>query len=124
MHSDGRVYEWITVRQANAHFEVRRPVAGADRHHMLDARGESALDHGLAVVVELFAVQMTVRVDHRHDLLQPRAGRHVFEEAASTGMSPSRDAATIMPCDSMPRSLRGARLATITTFRPTSSSGL
>ena len=38
--------------------------------------------------------------------------------------APSRDAATIIPWDSMPRSFRGARLATMTTFRPTSASGL
>ena len=42
---------------------------------------------------------------------------------ASTGCPPSSDAATIMPFDSRPRSLRGARFATITTLRPTSVSG-
>ena len=45
------------------------------------------------------------------------------KKAASTGFPPSSDAATIMPFDSSPRSLRGARLATITTLRPTSVSG-
>ncbi len=34
------------------------------------------------------------------------------------------EAATIMPFDSTPRSLRGARFATTTTFLPTSSSGV
>src|SRR4051812_21622060 len=38
--------------------------------------------------------------------------------------SPSRDAARIMPLDSMPISLAGWRLATITILRPTSSSGV
>src|SRR5579864_8240927 len=42
---------------------------------------------------------------------------------ASTGFPFSSDAATIMPFDSRPRSLRGARLATITTLRPTRGSG-
>src|SRR5450432_807741 len=43
---------------------------------------------------------------------------------ASTGLPSSpKDAATIMPLDSSPRSLRGARLATITTLRPISFSG-
>src|SRR6266478_3399930 len=42
---------------------------------------------------------------------------------ASTGLPPSGDAATIMPLDSRPRSLRGARFATITTFRPINVSG-
>ncbi len=42
---------------------------------------------------------------------------------ASTGLPSPREAATIMPFDSRPRSLRGCRLATITTLRPTSDSG-
>ena len=42
---------------------------------------------------------------------------------ASTGFPPSSDAATIMPFDSRPRIFRGARLATITTLRPTKSLG-
>src|SRR2546421_11999897 len=42
----------------------------------------------------------------------------------STGLPSSpTDAATIMPLDSSPRSLRGWRLATITTLRPISVSG-
>jgi hypothetical protein len=43
---------------------------------------------------------------------------------ARMGLPPSSDAATIMPFDSMPRSLRGWRLATMTTLRPTIWSGL
>jgi hypothetical protein len=42
---------------------------------------------------------------------------------ASTGFPPSIDAATIMPFDSNPRNLRGARFATMTIFRPISVSG-
>src|ERR1700731_5171043 len=42
---------------------------------------------------------------------------------ASTGLPPSGEAATIMPFDSNPRNLRGARFATITTLRPISVSG-
>ena len=45
------------------------------------------------------------------------------KKLASTGLPPSSEAATIIPFDSNPRSLRGARLATITTFRPTRVSG-
>src|ERR1700693_3854094 len=45
------------------------------------------------------------------------------KKPARTGLPPSSDAATIIPFDSMPRSLRGARLATITTFRPIKVSG-
>ena len=40
------------------------------------------------------------------------------KKLASTGFPPSSDAATIIPFDSSPRSLRGARFATITTLRP------
>jgi hypothetical protein len=44
---------------------------------------------------------------------------------ASTGLpSGPTEAATIMPLDSTPRSLRGARFTTTTTFLPTSSSGV
>src|ERR1035438_2394156 len=43
---------------------------------------------------------------------------------ARTGRPPSREAATIMPLDSRPRSLRGARLATMTTLRPIRDSGV
>src|SRR5882724_329683 len=43
---------------------------------------------------------------------------------ASTGLPSSpTEAATIMPFDSSPRSLRGCRLATMTTLRPMSDSG-
>jgi len=42
----------------------------------------------------------------------------------STGLSSGPiEAATIMPLDSNPRSFRGCRLATMTTFRPISDSG-
>ena len=42
---------------------------------------------------------------------------------ASTGLPPSMEPATIIPLDSMPRSLRGCRLATITTLRPINCAG-
>jgi hypothetical protein len=41
----------------------------------------------------------------------------------STGFPPSGEAATIIPFDSSPRSLRGARFATMTTLRPIKDSG-
>ena len=43
---------------------------------------------------------------------------------ASTGAPSGKDAATIMPFDSTPRSFRGCRFVTTTTLRPTRSSGL
>ena len=45
------------------------------------------------------------------------------KKPASTGFPPSMDAATIIPFDSRPRSFLGSRLATMTTFLPTSVSG-
>ena len=75
-----------------------------------------------AVGVELLVVEMTVRIGQSHFR---RAPTGVFSgNAASTGGPPSSDAATTMPFDSTPRSLRGSRLATMATLRPTSSSGL
>ncbi len=124
MHADGRVDKRIAIRQANARFEIRRPVAGADRQHRFDAGRERALDHGLAVVVELFAVQMAVGIDQLHDLLQPRADRHVFEEARQhrhVAFARCRDDHALR--FDAPQLAR-RRLATITTLRPTSSSGL
>ena len=84
--------------------------------------------HVRAIAVEALVLRMAVRVG-----VHGEPGPAYFSRAplgtssrkpASTGTpsSPS-DAATIMPCDSSPRSLRGARLATITTLRPMSFSG-
>src|SRR6266851_10021822 len=122
MHADGGVQRRVTIRQADAGFKIGRSVASADGHHVLDSGGEGALDHGFAVGIELLTVQMTMGVDQRHLSRAPIGTSS--RKLASTGISPSREAATIIPCDSTPRSLRGARFATITTLRPTSSSGL
>lgn len=46
------------------------------------------------------------------------------KNAASTGLPPSSEAATIIPFDIIPRSFLGCRLATITTLRPIKSPGL
>ena len=83
-------------------------------------------DHLLAVGIELLAIEMCVRIDE-HDLVlvvgqtacrsAVAAGDAYFSRAptgtsskklASTGLPPSSDAATIIPLDSSPRSLRGA----------------
>ncbi len=63
MHADGGVDERVAIGQADGGFEIGRTVAGADRHHALDAGGERALDHGLAVGVELLVIQMAVGID-------------------------------------------------------------
>ena len=83
---------------------------------------ERALDHRRAIFVEFGVVQVSVRIDQPH-LRRAPTGISSWKPA-STGLPPSTDAATIIPFDSMPRSFRGCRLATITTLRFTNSSGV
>src|SRR6185295_17626240 len=97
-----------------------RTFTRADDHHALDSRRESAVDCGLPVGIELGIIQVTVTIDHFRRAPTGTSSRKL----ARTGLPPSSDAATIIPCDSRPRSLRGARFATITTLRPTRASGL
>src|SRR5690242_11391004 len=92
-----------------------------DHHHAIDTGPESALDGGIAVGVELFGVNMAVRIDQDHFRRAPMGMSS--RKPARTGLPPSTDAATIIPLDSMPFSLRGCRFATITTLRLTSCSG-
>src|SRR5215831_10458083 len=92
-----------------------------DHHHGLDARGERAFDHGVAIVVKLLVVDMTVRIDKLH-LRRAPAGMSSWKPAR-TGLPPSTDAATIIPLDSMPFSLRGCRFATMMTLRLSNCSG-
>ena len=122
MHADGGVDERIALGQPDGGFQVGRAVAGADGHHALHAGGAGALDHLLAVGVELGVVQVAVGIDQPHFRRAP-TGMSSWKPA-STGLPPSTDAATIMPLDSMPFSLRGCRLATITTLRFTRSAGV
>ena len=62
--ADGRVDRLVAVGQADAGFEVGRTLAGADDHHPLDAGGQGAIDHGLAVGVELGVVEVAMGIDH------------------------------------------------------------
>ena len=107
--------------QAQGGFQIRRTVAGADGHHALHAGLAGARDHFVAVGVELLVVQVAVRIDQLHFRRAPMGTSS--RKPASTGLPPSMEPATIIPFDSMPRSLRGCRLATITTLRPISSAG-
>ena len=122
MDPDGGVYKRIAIGLADGHFQVGRTVAGADSHHALHAGGAGALDRLLAVFVELGVVQVAVRIDQPH-LRRAPTGISSWKPA-STGLPPSTEAATIMPLDSMPFSLRGCRLATMTTFRFNICSGV
>ena len=115
MHADGGVEAGIALCQTDGGFEIGRPVAGADGHHAFDAGGAGALQHLVAVGVELGIVQVDVRVDQRHFKRAP-TGMSSWKPA-STGLPSLTEAATIMPLDSIPCSLRGCRLATMTTLR-------
>ncbi len=88
----------------------------------VDASRGCAIEHGIEIGGETFAVEMAVGIgEHRYFSRAPTGTSS--RKAASTGAPPSSEAATIMPFDSIPRSFRGCRLATITTLRPTSFSG-
>jgi hypothetical protein len=56
----------VFVGEANAGFKIGRTLAGPNDHHALDAGSQGAVDHGLAVGVELGVIEMAVRVDERH----------------------------------------------------------
>ena len=112
------------------------------------ASGAGAFQHGFAVVRELREIDVRVGVDEFHGRCARRQivgcvtdftsatvsrRREPYERAPTSTSSrkPARtgrpsgpaEAATIMPLDSTPRSLRGARLMTTATLRPINFSG-
>src|SRR5579872_1793183 len=121
MYPDRRVEGRVPFRHANSRFEVGRTFTRADRHHLSHARLQRALDYLVAIRIKVGAVEMAVRIDQHYFKRAPTGTSS--RKPARTGLPPSSEAATIMPCDSRPRSFRGARLATITTFRPSIFSG-
>ena len=91
----------IAIGEADAGFEIRRAVAGADGDHVLDAGGEGALDDGVAVGVELVAVQVAVGVDEHVKIsaadttpMQPISGARRWGRlrgsSTSDGLPPSQ----------------------------------
>src|SRR5260370_26572552 len=122
MDAHGRKKRRIFVRQSNAGLEIGRALACADGDHVFHAGVQRTLNHLVAVGIEFRAVEVAVRIDQAHFSLAPTGMSS--RNPASTGLPPSMDAATIMPFDSMPRSLRGCKLATITTLRPINCSGV
>jgi len=139
MDADGRDDLWVTVGEANGAIEMWRAIAGADAKNAVDAGLGGADEDGVEIGGEFLVVEMSVGIGDGHGRLWGRRFRlpllrcrRYFRRAptgtssrnpASTGFPPSREAATIMPLDSMPRSFRGFRLATITTLRPIIFSG-
>src|ERR1019366_6934113 len=129
MHADGGVDERITLGLLDGHIQQ---AASADGHHQLHAGGQGALDDLRAVGIELRVVEVTMRV-HQAPFRQAHFRQAHFRRAptgmsswkpARTGLPPSTDAATIIPLDSMPFSLRGCKFATMTTWRLSSCSGV
>src|SRR5690349_4304326 len=122
MDSHGCVGKRVAIGETNGGFQVRRAGAGSDRHQRLDAGRPGAFNRLFAVLVELRIVQVAMRIDQLHFRRAP-TGISSWNPA-STGLPPSTDAATIIPLEVSPRSLRGCRLATITTLRLINCSGL
>ena len=92
--------------------------AVAHRDDFHDAVFSSTLDDGGAVVRELLAVEVRVRIDKLHHFTLLPA-----DATGSTRCSPLSSAVhRIMPCERMPRIFAGFKFATRTTFLPTSSS--
>ena len=120
--ADGGVDLRVAVGEADGAVDFGRAVAGADGENARDSGCGGALENGVEVVGEALVVEMAVRIDeHRYFRRAPTGTSS--RKPARMGLPPSSDAATIMPFDSMPRSLRGCRLATMTTLRPTIFSG-
>ena len=86
--ADGRVDRFVAVGQTDAGFEVRRTIACADHHHAIDAGRQGAIDHGLAVGVELGVIEMAVTIDHlSRASLQTSSDGDVFEKTGEDGVA-------------------------------------
>ncbi len=126
MNAHGSVDEFVPIGKPDSGFQIRRSFARADRHHGFDAGRPRPRDGFVAVGIELTIVQMAVGIDKLDACVHfNRAPTGMSSRnPASTGLPPSTEAATIMPLEVRPRNFRGCRLATITTLRWMSCSGL
>src|SRR5208337_11773 len=149
---DSRIFRFAVVllRHLNRAVGGVGAIAVSDGEVSFDPVLFRARQHFGAVAVVALAFEMGVRVDEHQSLVvrrrsfarscgDERPGPSGPSSAApylslvptgtssrkltSTGLPPSGEAATIMPFDSSPRTLRGARFATTTTLRPMSVSG-
>src|ERR1019366_3573146 len=119
MHAYGGVDEGVSLSLLDGDIQT---AAGADRYHQLHAGGQGALDDLRAIGIELLVVQVAMGIYQTHFRRAP-TGMSSWKPAR-TGLPPSTDAATIMPFDSMPFSLRGRKFATMTTLRLSSCSAV
>jgi hypothetical protein len=63
MDSDGGVDECVAIGQAHGGFEIGGAIARADGHHGFDTRGQRALDYLVPVFVELWVIQVAMRIN-------------------------------------------------------------
>ncbi len=115
------IHRFVLLGHSDRSFQVWRTLACADGKDLCDSGIDRALNRRVAIVTEALIVQVRVRVGEPHFKRAP--GSMFSRKPASTGGPSGSDAATIIPRDSMPRSLRGARFATMTTLRPINCSG-
>ena len=119
MHADRRPYPIVPLGIGNGARDLGRAVAIANGEHRAQTGRARPSQHFLPVAVEpAAALDMGVRIYVHNDrcsptcrppLLQLGAHRHVFQKSGQHRRAFFADeAATIMPFDSSPRSLRGA----------------
>src|SRR3954452_6873723 len=122
MDAGGRANPIVLLGVDEGGTEVIRTVAVADREQCCDSGLLRPEKHLATVLLELLAVDVSVRIDEHYFSLLPMGKSS--RKLAGTGVpSTPKDAASSMPCDSRPRSFRGARFATTTILRPMSFSG-
>lgn len=87
MDAYGGEHARICIRQTNGGFEIGRPVARPDGEHELQSHFACTFNNGLAVLIELFIVQMAMRIDefHRTGLFEPGAHGYLFQESGKNG---------------------------------------
>src|SRR5258707_2354615 len=126
MNAERGVNPVMLLGDLDGAIERPRSSATANGQNALQAGFAGAGEHFVAIAVEFVAFQMSVGIDvqecsPRYFSLVPTGTSS--RKPASTGLPSSpTEAAKIIPLDSIPRSLRGARLATSTTLRPISGS--
>ena len=98
------------------------PGPAANRQNGLYAARQRPLENLLTVAVKIGKLQVSMGVG-KHQRSRAPLGTSSVKVARIGRSSLPTDAATIMPFDSMPRNLRGMRLAMMTTFLPSKSSG-
>src|SRR4051812_33102505 len=103
MHADCRDYKGIRFGQAERRPEIRWTIPCPDREHVLNPGLARPFDHRVAVGFKLFVVQVAMRIGELHCYFRRAPTGTSSLNPASTGKSPSKLAATIIPCEVSPR---------------------